>query len=201
MQYSPNCAVPYVSMVDAGTVELIRGFGADVVSSANLIQLFEARWTDAQLDSHLEAGRRMESCGIGIRKDRRRIARRPKSHRIRDSAVPAGFICRNGMFTDHGPIVAVNANASDPHYEHTEGTANTEWRFCLDRHVGEARYSRQRLLRHHMDRVLRSRTTAGNGAGLRSCEWRTGSRGETRAESMSAKSQLCGFDVDDAARN
>src|SRR5450759_4117129 len=55
MQYSPNCAVPYVSMVDAGTVELIRSCGVDVVSSANLIQLFEARWTDAQLESHLAA--------------------------------------------------------------------------------------------------------------------------------------------------
>src|SRR5580692_10899720 len=45
MQYSPNCAVPYVSMVDAGTIELVRGLGVEIVSAANLIQMFEAKWT------------------------------------------------------------------------------------------------------------------------------------------------------------
>ncbi|MBC7926877.1 MAG: aminopeptidase P family protein, partial [Bryobacteraceae bacterium] len=52
MQFSPQCAVPYVSMVDAGTVDLIRSFGVNVVTSANLVQLFEARWTEVQLESH-----------------------------------------------------------------------------------------------------------------------------------------------------
>src|SRR5229473_1093252 len=47
MQYSPQCAIPYVSMVDAGTVELIRGLGVEVVSSAELIQYFEARWNQS----------------------------------------------------------------------------------------------------------------------------------------------------------
>ena len=51
MQYSPHCAIPYVSMVDAGTVELVRGAGVEVVSSADLIQYFEARWTHAQAAS------------------------------------------------------------------------------------------------------------------------------------------------------
>src|SRR3954447_13791363 len=60
MQYSPNCAIPYVSMVDAGTVELVRSLGVDVVSSAELIQVFEAVWTPAQLETHLEAGRRVD---------------------------------------------------------------------------------------------------------------------------------------------
>lgn len=50
MQYSPKCAVPYVAMVDGGTLELVRGTGVEVVSSANLVQRFEARWTAAQLD-------------------------------------------------------------------------------------------------------------------------------------------------------
>src|SRR5262249_55234809 len=53
MQYSPNCAIPYVAMVDAGTVELVRSAGPEVVSSAELIQAFEAVWTPAQLESHL----------------------------------------------------------------------------------------------------------------------------------------------------
>src|SRR5207248_5056686 len=60
MQYSPMCAVPYVSNVDAGTVELVRSMGVDVVSSAELIQIFEAQWTPDALESHLEAGRRVD---------------------------------------------------------------------------------------------------------------------------------------------
>src|ERR1051325_9819649 len=60
MQYSPNCAIPYVSMVDAGTVELVRSLGLEVVSSANLIQYFESRWPQAQLESHLEAGKKVD---------------------------------------------------------------------------------------------------------------------------------------------
>src|SRR5207302_3541905 len=60
MQYSPMCAVPYVSNVDAGTVELVRSLGVDVVSSAELIQVFEARWSKWQMESHFEAGRRVD---------------------------------------------------------------------------------------------------------------------------------------------
>src|SRR5690349_22832240 len=60
MQYSPNCAIPYVSMVDAGTIELVRSVGVDIVSSAELIQTFEARWSPEALESHLEAGRRVD---------------------------------------------------------------------------------------------------------------------------------------------
>ena len=60
MQYSPRCAIPSVSMVDAGTVELVRGAGVDVASSAELIQHFEARWDGQALESHLEAGRRVD---------------------------------------------------------------------------------------------------------------------------------------------
>ena len=60
MQYSPLCAIPYVAMVDAGTVELIRSLGIEVASAAELIQIFEARWTPEALESHLEAGRRVD---------------------------------------------------------------------------------------------------------------------------------------------
>jgi Xaa-Pro aminopeptidase len=121
MQYSPNCAIPYVSMVDAGTIELVRGTGVEVVSSAELIQAFEARWTPQQLESHLEAGRRV---------DRVRAAAFAyvKEHVDNGSAlteldvkyfVREGF-ANAGLVTDHGPIVGVNANASNPHYEPTE---------------------------------------------------------------------------------
>ena len=120
MQYSPNCAIPYVSLVDGGTLELVRGTGVEVVSSANLIQIFESRWTADQLEMHLEAGRRVDRV-------------RAEAFRKIDAALQAGdsitewqvnrFIREGfdkaGLVTDHGPIVGVNANMSDPHYEPT----------------------------------------------------------------------------------
>ena len=57
MQYSPRNAIPYISLVDAGTVELVRAQGCRVVSSADLVQKFEASWSAEQYASHLEAGR------------------------------------------------------------------------------------------------------------------------------------------------
>ncbi len=120
MQYSPNCAVPYVSLVDGGTLELVRGLGVEVHSSANLMQLFEALWRQAQLDSHLEAGRRVDEI--------RRNAFLLIGNHLRDGApidewdvkrFILGSFEQADLVTDHGPIVAVNANASNPHYEPT----------------------------------------------------------------------------------
>lgn len=118
MQYSPNCAVPYVSNIDAGTVELVRGCGVEVVTSANLIQIFEAVWSDAQYKSHKKAGVLVDEV--------RRAAFARVSAALR-SGTPVTeyeiqqFICesfeRNGLTYDHGPIVAVNGNASNPHYD------------------------------------------------------------------------------------
>jgi Xaa-Pro dipeptidase len=121
MQYSPNCAIPYVSMVDAGTVELVRSVGVEVVSSAELIQAFEARWTPEQLESHLEAGRRVDR----IRKGafdylRERLRNGTATTELDIKRHVLDEFARAGMFTDHGPIVGVNANASNPHYEPTE---------------------------------------------------------------------------------
>ncbi|HMP80328.1 MAG TPA: aminopeptidase P family protein, partial [Pirellulaceae bacterium] len=61
MEYSPRNGNPYISRVDAGTVELVRSFGAEVMSSGNLVQYFEARWTDEQWQMHLEADRLNQS--------------------------------------------------------------------------------------------------------------------------------------------
>src|SRR6202034_3613903 len=118
MQYSPNCAIPYVSLVDAGTLELVRQAGVEVVSSADLIQEFEARWTEEQLDLHLEAGKLVDQA--------RRQAFELIGERIRSGSPVSEFevqqfirerFAESGLITDHGPIVGVNANASDPHYE------------------------------------------------------------------------------------
>jgi Xaa-Pro dipeptidase len=118
MQYSPNCAIPYVSLVDGGTLELVRSAGVEIATSANLIQLFEARWTPEQFEMHIDAGKRV---------DRVREAAFQKI----SAALNAGDMItewqinrfirdgfeKAGMVTDHGPIVAVNANMSNPHYE------------------------------------------------------------------------------------
>ena len=122
MQYSPQCAIPYVAMVDAGTVELVRGLGVDVASSAELIQHFEARWSRAAFESHLEAGRGVDRVRreafemIGARtQNAASVEELEVKHFIRDRFAKAG------LATDHGPIVGVNANASNPHYEPSDG--------------------------------------------------------------------------------
>lgn len=118
MQYSPECAIPYVAMVDAGTLELVRSCGVEVRSSADLVQYFEARWTAGQLESHLEAGRRVDE----IRRQAfRRIGAELQAGRATTEWTIKNFILEafrcERLVTDHGPIVAVNDNASNPHYE------------------------------------------------------------------------------------
>ena len=118
MQYSPNCAIPYVSLVDGGTIELVRSIGVEVVTSANLVQLFEARWTAEQLEMHLEAGRRVDR--VRAEAFQKITATLTAGQTVTEwdinRFVRAGFE-RLGLVTDHGPIVAVNANMSNPHYE------------------------------------------------------------------------------------
>ena len=114
MQYSPNCAILTVSMVDAGTVEQVRGLGVEVVTSADLLQQFEARWSEQQFAGHLEAGRRVDA----IRRAAFQAIRAGMSEYALQQFIRQGFE-REGLVTDHGPIVAVNSNASDPHYEPT----------------------------------------------------------------------------------
>ena len=121
MQYSPDCAVPYVSMVDAGTLELVRGLGVDVASSANLIQYFEAQWTARQLEDHLEAGRRVDR--VRAEAFARLSAKLRARERVTEWEMQQFILGRfreEGLFTDHGPDVAVNANASNPHYNPTK---------------------------------------------------------------------------------
>jgi Xaa-Pro aminopeptidase len=117
MQYSPHCAVPYVANVDAGTVELVRSLGTEVVSSAELIQTFEAKWSPAQLELHLEAGRRVD----GIREEAFDFIRTAtRNGKAIDEHGVQQFVMRrfaeSGMVTNHPPIVGVNVHAADSHY-------------------------------------------------------------------------------------
>jgi len=118
MQYSPNCAIPYVSLVDGGTIELVRSAGVEVVTSANLVQLFEARWSAEQLEMHLEAGRRVDR--VRAEAFQKIAAVLEAGQSITEWEVNRfirGSFDKSGLVTDHGPIVAVNSNMSDPHYE------------------------------------------------------------------------------------
>jgi Xaa-Pro aminopeptidase len=126
MQYSPMCAIPYVSMVDGGTIDLIRSLGVEVVSSAELIQTFEARWTPEAREMHFEAGRRVDR----IRNQAFAMIRERLSNglSLTEFEVKTFFrerFAQEGLITDHGPIVGVNANASNPHYEPMEDTSAT----------------------------------------------------------------------------
>ncbi len=118
MQYSSNCAIPYVSLVDGGTIELVRGAGVEIATSANLIQLFESRWTTDQFEMHMEAGRRVDH--VRAEAFRRIAAALSAGETITEwdvnRFIREGFD-GSGLVTDHGPIVAVNAHMSDPHYE------------------------------------------------------------------------------------
>jgi Xaa-Pro dipeptidase len=118
MQYSPNCAIPYVSLVDGGTLELVRGVGVEIVTSANLVQLFEARWTAEQFEMHLEAGRRVDRVLADAFKKiaAAQSASLPITEWEVNRFIRSGFES-SGLLTDHGPIVGVNAHMSDPHYE------------------------------------------------------------------------------------
>jgi len=122
MQYSPRCAIPYVAMVDAGTVELVREFGVEVVSSAELIQEFEACLSSAQFESHLEAGRRMDA----IRAGAFQFIGGQLASGVDEITVADWMRAeykKAGLVTDSGPVVAVNGHAGDPHYEPTRATS------------------------------------------------------------------------------
>jgi Xaa-Pro aminopeptidase len=121
MQYSPRNAIMYVSMVDAGTIELIRSLGKDVVSSANLVSLFEAVLTDEQIATHYEAQARLDRvlhAGFQHIGDAARAYRRTSEFEVVSFLHRA--MEREGLWTDHGPNVSAGPNSADSHYEPTE---------------------------------------------------------------------------------
>ncbi len=117
MQYSPKNAIPYVAMVDAGTVELVKSCGAKVATSADLVQKYEACWTPQQLQSHLDAGKAIdrivsEAFALAAKAVR---AKKPLTEVALQKWILQEFE-KSGLATDESPDVAVNAHASDPHY-------------------------------------------------------------------------------------
>jgi len=123
MQYSPNNDIMYVSMVDAGTVELLRSMGKEIVSSADLVSQFEAVLSAEQMESHAVAQRAIDGIlaegwkEIGRRVRTSGLTSGPTEFEIVDWLSEA--MRREGLVWENGPNVSVNANSSDSHYEPT----------------------------------------------------------------------------------
>ena len=116
MEYSPENALPRVSKVDAGTVELVRSLGVDVVSSGDLMQYATQRWTPQQLDGHRRAAAMLaQIVNEAFQYTGAQLKEGPTEFQV------AEFIRHRfreeRLHSPDGPIVATNAHASDPHYE------------------------------------------------------------------------------------
>ncbi len=121
MQYSPDNVIMYVSMVDAGTVELLRGMGKQIVTSANLIAQFEAVLTAEQMESHYAAQRKIDALlheGFAVLGQRARTGS-TDSHEYAMVQWLSEAMTLEGLVWEHGPNVSVNQNAADSHYEPT----------------------------------------------------------------------------------
>jgi Xaa-Pro aminopeptidase len=126
MEYSAGCAIPYVSRVDAGTIELVRQFGVEVASSGDLIQQFSAVWDEPRIKSHVAASEKLYRV-----KDR---AFEEAARRVKDGVavtefeiqqLMAGWFAEEGLVSDSAPVVASERNAGDPHYLPTAEGART----------------------------------------------------------------------------
>jgi Xaa-Pro aminopeptidase len=121
MEYSANCAIPYVSRVDGGTIELIRAHGVDVVTSGDLVQQFEAHWNAEAIASHKRASEKLYRV-----KDR---AFETAAARVRDGVpttefdlqqLMAQWFADEGLISDSPPMVSAQEHAGNPHYMPTE---------------------------------------------------------------------------------
>jgi Xaa-Pro aminopeptidase len=117
MEYSPECAIPYLSRLDAGTAESIRRRGVDIRSSGDLVQEFEASWDEAQLSSHKAASDvlyRIKDRAFGMVAEALRTGNRLTEYGVQQQM--AGWLEQEGLVTDSPPVVAAGANAGNPHY-------------------------------------------------------------------------------------
>jgi Xaa-Pro dipeptidase len=121
MEYTPRNAIPYVSIVDAGMIELVKRQRVRIVSSANLVQRFDAVWTAKQFNDNKKVAR---VCLDTMHKAFRFIGTQIKARKKITEYDVQQFILRelnkNKFVTDHPPNCSVNAHAADPHYEPTE---------------------------------------------------------------------------------
>ncbi len=123
MEYSENAGNPYVSRVDAGTLELVRSLGFEVVSSGNLIQYFEARFSDEQWELHLEADKLNQQAfemAWQTIAEHTRAGNELSEFGLQQTVMD--FYHANNMTTYHAPIVGVGPNSGNPHYSPQPGS-------------------------------------------------------------------------------
>jgi Xaa-Pro aminopeptidase len=124
MEYSPGNAIPYVSRVDAGTVEAVRQLGVEVVSSGDLVQRFEAVWSDEALATHRAASERLYRI-----KDRAFQLIRERAGRglneLEVQRAMMGWFSEEGLISDSAPCVSAQENAGNPHYQPTAAVHRT----------------------------------------------------------------------------
>jgi Xaa-Pro dipeptidase len=122
MEYSPRNGIPYISRVDAGTIELVRSYGVEVESSGDLVQRFEAVWSDAQWQMHLEAGGHTDSAfhrAWSYLADR--VRREGSVRETEVQQVILDHFAQHSLMCHHPPNVSVNEHSGDPHYEPQAG--------------------------------------------------------------------------------
>lgn len=123
MQYSPKNAVPYISRVDAGTIELLKSYKIKPVTSADLVQLFEARWSKSQLNTHINAAKHLSEIVAATFK---MIRDKMNARNVLNEFQVQQFMCeqmsKRGLFWDHDPIVGIGPNSGNPHYYPTADT-------------------------------------------------------------------------------
>ena len=126
MEYSPGNAIPYISRVDAGTVEAVRELGVEVVSSGDLVQRFEAIWSDAELATHRAASERLyrvKDRAFDFVRERLAAGRAMTEFDVQQAMV--GWFTEEGLVSDSPPVVAAQENAGNPHYQPTAGVHRT----------------------------------------------------------------------------
>ena len=123
MQYSPSSGILYVSMVDAGTIELIRSLGKEVVSSAGLVARFQAVLTQAQIDSHYAAQQRLDRILAAAWPHIGHLARASSTDEFATAQWLSEAMRREGLTWEHGPNVSSGPNSANPHYEPTSASS------------------------------------------------------------------------------
>lgn len=116
MQYSPNNSIFTLSLVDAGTVDLLRGLGKNILSSGDLVALFEATWSEEQIKTHFAARDSIDAITEAAFKEIGRRARTGGTDEFTMQQWIMEAFDRENLVTDDPPVVAVNGNSGNPHY-------------------------------------------------------------------------------------
>lgn len=123
MQYSPNNSIFTISVVDGGTLELVRGLGKNIVSSGDLVARFEATLTEQQIESHFAARDAIDAITAAAFQEIGRCVRNGSTNEFEIQKWILEALRRKDLSTDDPPVVAVNANSANPHYGPSSATA------------------------------------------------------------------------------